>query len=276
MSLNMSFSSREISRYSGHPFALFRFGFGTRIIGYTSSEQPINFNGETYEPIPIERNAITQSGTLDKSNLAIRLPVSTEIVEIFRAYPPSDVVGVTIFQGHIGEDEILAIFVGRVLSAGRKGRIATLNCEPASTMMRRPGLRRHWQYMCPHVLYGTQCRASRPAHTYNGTVESVSTTTVKMVSGWHGPLQRRNFENGIFEWDGPNGIEMRNILRVTDDELLLDGRLRALPAGTPVRLSAGCAHNMADCQNVFNNILNFGGDPWIPVRNPVGFVNHFY
>lgn len=272
----MSFASRETSRHHGQPIALFRFGFGNRIIGYTTSEKPVDFNGETYEPIAIERNAITQSGSLDKSMLNIRLPINSEIAELFRIFPPSDVVGVTIFQGHYDETDFLAVFVGRVLSCGRKGRTATLNCEPASTMMRRPGLRRRWQYACPHVLYGSQCRADRSAHTYVATVESIAAPSLIMSPGWQGPLQTRNFENGMIEWDGANGVEVRNILQVTDDVLLLDGRMRDLSAGSTVRVLPGCAHNMADCQNVFNNILNFGGDPWIPIKNPIGYVNQFY
>lgn len=272
----MTFEARETSRHLGQPIALFRFGYGNKIIGYTTAEQPVDFNGDTYEPIPIERNAITQSGSLDKSMLNIRLPINTDIAELFRVFPPSDVVGVTIFQGHWGDNEFLAVFVGRVLSCGRKKRIATLNCEPATTMMRRPGLRRRWQYECPHVLYGSQCKASRATHTYEAQVAAVAVPTVLLTQGWSGPLEPRKFENGLIEWDGINGIEVRNILRVTGDALLIDGNVIGLSDGAAVRLSPGCAHNMSDCQNVFNNIHNYGGMPWIPLKNPIGSVNQFY
>lgn len=272
----MSFAARETSRHSGQPIALFRFGYGNRIIGYTTSEKAVDFNGETYQPIAIERNAITQSGTLDKATLNIRLPLGTEIAELFRVFPPSDVVGITIFQGHYGESEFLAIFVGRVLSCGRKGRTATLNCEPASTSMRRPGLRRRWQYACPHVLYGTQCKASRDAHTYEATVDSVDKTSITMEPGWSGSLATSAFENGLIQWSGSNGEEVRNILQVNDDTLLVSGRVDGLANGVTVKLLPGCKHTMEDCLQVFNNIHNFGGDPWIPTKNPIGYVNQFY
>jgi len=274
----MTFAGRETSRTLGAPIALFRFGWGDRLLGYTTSEYPITLDGEdlTYQPIPIERNAITSSGNMDKSTLQIRLPVNTEIVDLFRVYPPSEVVGVTIFQGHQGEDEFLAIFVGRVLSSARKGRIASLNCEPAITSMRRPGLRRRFQYACPHVLYGSQCRANRADFTIERQVLSVSGANVTMSPGWQGQWQPTNFQNGLFEWQGPNGTELRNILKADGDILLLSGRLSSLVPGSTVNLSLGCKHNMDDCLGVFNNIHNYGGQPWIPVKNPIGFVNQYY
>jgi hypothetical protein len=33
---------------------------------------------------------------------------------------------------------------------------------------------------------------------------------------------------------------------------------------------------MSDCQDVFNNILNHGGCPWIPLKNPIGNRNQYY
>ena len=272
----MSFSARETSRHLGQPDTLFRFEYGTQTIAYTDAEREIDLEGVTYRPIPIQRNAITSSGTLDKATININLPINTEIAELFRVFPPSDVVGVTIYQSHDGEKQFLAMFVGRVLSCGRKGRVATLACEPASTSIRRPGLRRRWQYGCPHVLYGPQCRASRAAFTYTRTVASVDRAFVTMPSGWQGSNNRSSFENGLIEWDGPNGTEVRNILQVNNDTLTISGRVSGLATGSSVRLSLGCKHTMGDCRVVFNNIQNYGGDPWIPLKNPVGLVNHFY
>lgn len=272
----MSFLTREKSRSLGQPDTLFRFGYGNQITGYTDSEDQIVVDGVTYRPIPIERDAITSSGTLDKARLNIRLPLNTEIVELFRVFPPSDVVGITIFQGHAAESDFLAMFVGRVLSCSRKNRIATLSCEPASTSMRRPGLRRRWQYGCPHVLYGTQCKLVRDNFTFTATVAVVDKTFVTMAPGWQGAHERTSFENGLIEWQGDNGPEVRNILQVDVDTLLISGRIGRLAAGNSVKVSLGCKHTMDDCLGVFNNINNYGGYPWIPLKNPIGFVNHFY
>ena len=42
----------------------------------------------------------------------------------------------------------------------------------------------------------------------------------------------------------------------------------ALAVSDAVTLYPGCARNRETCKNKFNNILNFGGWPWIPLRNP--------
>jgi len=35
-----------------------------------------------------------------------------------------------------------------------------------------------------------------------------------------------------------------------------------------VTLYPGCSHTIADCRDKFNNLVNFGGFPWIPSKNP--------
>jgi hypothetical protein len=42
--------------------------------------------------------------------------------------------------------------------------------------------------------------------------------------------------------------------------------------GSAATLYPGCAHNLSDCQTKFNNLLNYGGFPWIPGdrNNPFG------
>jgi len=33
---------------------------------------------------------------------------------------------------------------------------------------------------------------------------------------------------------------------------------------------------MDDCSFFFDNILNYGGMPWIPHKNPIGLINLYY
>lgn len=275
----MSYDSRERSRTQGEPQTLYRFTYQGEAFRYTDAERPITFEGEVYTPLPIDRGAVTSSGTLDKAQLRIEVPHNCAVSNLFRVFPPSDVVGLTIFQGHDEEPtvEFLAAWVGRVLSGGRKGTLATLTCEPIVTSMRRPGLRRRYQYGCPHVLYGAQCGVDREDFSVDAAITAVNGGTLTFGSGWAGSFVEADFVNGLCQVEMDGVTVLRTILRVDTvlNKITVSGAIPGLVSGLTVTLSLGCNHQMSGCTS-FGNIKNFGGQPWIPKKNPLGFVNQFY
>lgn len=276
----MSFDTYERSRTRGAPDTLYRFTYQTRVFAYTDAEESITFSGTEYQPIPIDRNSLSTSGTLDKSTLRVDLPHDCEVAELFRVFPPSDVVAITVFQGHREDPahQFLAVWTGRVISCSRETTTATVLCEPVSTSMKRPGLRRRYQYGCPHALYGPQCGVNREDFTVEAEVTAVSGATVTFGVGWNGAFAETQFVGGLLEWENADGVtELRTILRVNTgpNSLVVSGKVAGLAEGATVRLSLGCNHLMSGC-NVFANIQNFGGQPWIPKKNPIGFVNNYY
>lgn len=282
----MSFAAREASRSQGAPDTLIRFIHQTTYYAYTDAEEPITHGVDAagqplvYQPIPLSPDSVVASGTLDKSILKIKLPRTTGIAELFRVFPPSDVVTCTMFQGHHGDpdSEFNVVWAGRAISGAHAGSTATLNCEPISTSMRRPGLRRRWQYGCPLPLYGPQCRAVQADFTRTAAPIDVNGVTVTFAAGWNGVFDPARFLDGVMQWTTGAGItEIRAIIRVdvANKRLTVSGRLDSLNAGDTVHISLGCNHQMDGC-DVFANIQNFGGDPWIPKQNPIGFANMFY
>jgi hypothetical protein len=248
--------------------------------GYTDAEQEIVLDNITYAPIPIMRDPISASGTLDKSRLSLRMKRDVEFAELFRVYPPTQPVVLIILQGHLSDpddpDEFLVCWTGRVLSVGREGDECVVSCEPISSSLRRPGLRRHYQLGCPHVLYGDQCRANKAAATTAGVVASISGTYVTLNPGWNGLFSASDFIEGTMEWTVESGIERRKILSISGNTLLLSGLIRDLLVGGGVSTVLGCNHQTSHCSGLHNNILNFGGCPWIPTKNPIGYPSNEY
>lgn len=272
----MSFETIEESRYLGEPVDLYFFRYGTTTsayYAYTDAEEPITLDGIVYKPLPIQRSAINSSGTLDKAAITVDVPTSSDVAELFRIYPPGRSVTLIIRQGHLtdADGEFNVIWSGRVLSSSREDSIASLTCEPLSTAFRRSGLRRCYQYSCPHALYGTLCMASKIAATTLATVYAVSGASVTMDSGWNGAHPVEKYIGGMIAWETPSGTEVRTILRLADggNKLQLSGSTRGLTGGTEVSVILGCEHNMEDCQNLHNNIQNYGGQPWIPLSSPI-------
>lgn len=283
----MSFADFEASRELGDPIQLFKFVYGpgpTDYYAYTDSTTEQTIDGVTYAPVPIERGNIDTNGTLDKTAIKINTDIGTELAEIFRVYPPAYVVSLIIRQGHIGDpdSEFLVIWAGRIVAAQREGGEAVLSGEPISTSLRRPGLRRHYQYGCPHQLYGPQCRADKASKTVSATVASVAGATVTLDSGWEGAFVPAKFLGGLFEWVNDEGLtDRRTILRITGDTLSLSGIAKDVDPADSVDVILGCNHKAyaedgGDCKPLHDNILNYGGDRWIPVKNPIGTYNNYY
>lgn len=269
----MSFAQRETGRHSGSPVDLYYFRYGTTpnaFFAYTNAEQAVIHNNVTYEPIPITRGAVTASGTLDKAALKVTTPINTGVADLFRIYPPAQVITLIIRQGHVDEAEFLVHWSGRVLSSSREGSENELTCEPIGTSMRRSGLRRHYQIGCPHVLYGPRCKVLKSLATIHRNALLVTGNTVDLALGWNGAIAPSKYNGGMLEWDGPNGYEARTILRIQDNvKLFLSGPTNALAPGDPVRVVLGCNHQISDCQSLHANINNFGGQPYIPTKNPI-------
>lgn len=277
----MNFGEVESSRELGEPVNLYRFVYGPEpedVLLYTDAEEPLVFAAyndvpEVYYPRTIARSDLNSSGTTDKSTLVVTMPNTDTLAELFRVYPPSFPVSVVLWQGHAIGDDFALQFTGKVLSCSRDGQTdAVFTCEPSSVSMQRVGLRRNWQYMCPHVLYGAQCRANKEAATI--TVNPASVTGRQVVLPGLLPNQNQ-FAGGLAEWANDAGLrEYRTILKAEDiggaTRLTFSGIARDLETGVDLILSKGCAHNLTACALVHNNVPNYGGQPYIPTKNPLG------
>lgn len=282
----MTFATYEESRDDGGPVQLYLFRYGTEAgeyYSYTSHTDDLTIDhggsvGEvTYTPVPVQRDNITSNGTLDKSALKLNLDIGTDLAELFRVYPPSNVVTLTIYEGHIDDPDgqFVVVWAGRVISAMREGSELSLSGEPVSTQLRRPGLRRNYQYGCPHQLYGPHCMADKESATVTATVASVTGATVTLEPGWEGYYETGKFVRGMLEWT-PAGetTRRRTIIRVTGDTLSLSGVVPDLEASDTVDVVLGCNHKAfaeegGDCLPLHDNIANYGGQKWIPLKNVV-------
>lgn len=272
----------EKSRQRGKPEQSFIFRYGPSVHDYRalttvtedfSATLPV-FGGVNFIATPISMSNIVDTGSRERSSVTVFLPDTDPLIDLFRDYPPSYVVGLTVFEHHAGDDEMRAVWSGRVLSYNSDDYEAELRCEPIQSSMQRPGLRRRWQRSCPHVLYSTACGATTPA--VSATVSLVEAGTLTFPSNW--TADHASFNGGMVEWTLPDGrSERRTILESTSNGVVrLSGVAAGLSNGDAVSIFKGCNHLVTDCENVHNNILNYGGQPNIPVDNPVGIKNIYY
>tara|TARA_Y100000593_G_scaffold83521_2_gene157505 strand:- start:5754 stop:6590 length:837 start_codon:yes stop_codon:yes gene_type:complete len=278
----VSYNEYEVSKDKGLPASLFLIEYGDTddaFFAYTDADETITYDAKSFVPIAIGRDKMEASGNLDKTALTIQLTPKASIVQLYKGQIPSHPIRLTIFQGHVEDGNFQVVWTGRIISIGRKPPWAELTCEPISTAMRKPGLRRHYQYGCPWVLYGPECRALKSVAKVEVVPTDSGDNYVEFGSGWEGAFARNKFLNGYLQWaDSQTGIlQTRTIIAFgsTNDQLVINGSIWGIDDQT-VTAYLGCNHQLSDCENLHNNVINFGGMPWIPKENPTRLANQFY
>lgn len=276
----MSFEPIEKSDDLGSPYELYEFRYGDTdeaVYRYTNLDRDLVADGVTWFARPIRREAYKSSGKTEKTNLSIRLPITTDLAKLFTDFPPTQVVRVIIRAGHVSDPENnrIVVWVGRVLSVAKEENEAVLTCDSTIVSMKRPGLRRNYQYACPYVLYGqgvAACNASMAAATKPAVVAAITGGVVILQGGWQGGIPFVKFSGGMLRWRGATGWEFRTIRTVSDSgDITYIGPVRGLEVGQAIEVILGCNHTMTDCRDLHGNIQNYGGQPWIPTKNPVRY-----
>lgn len=276
-----TFEDQEVSPDSGKPFELYFFVYGpeaTDYYAFTNAVRQIvrpveGYGNVAFVPAPMLREAYKSDGKVDIRNMNIRTPITSDLARLFLDYPPAQTTIVTIYAGHFDQDEgeYPVVWVGKVLSSSRERNEQVLTCSSTIASMKRVGLRRNYQYACPYVLYGPQCKANREAATYAATVAEVNRNSLGLVAGWAPGIPPEKFLGGMLHWTSEMGKEYRQITRITNGLLTFSGPIRDIDVGDTVYLILGCNHKMDDCRATHNNILNYGGQPWIPLKNPIKY-----
>ncbi len=280
----MSYAEIEMLRAEGQPATLFFIQWGTAsssYFAYTDSDIPITFEGITYQPETIGRSSIEASGSLDRKALEIDISPKAGVVRMYADFPPSVKVGLTILQGHVTDlaGEYAAVWTGVIKNINREPPYAKIIGEPLDSIMARPGLRRYYMYGCPHVLYDNRtCRANKMTLRRLLTPTLIGANFVRFASGWEGAVTREKYIGGYIEWtDSQGNTQIRSAIDfgATENEVIV-GNTRNLDAGMQIAFYAGCNRQTSDCRDLHNNIVNYGGQPYIPLENPVDFKNRFY
>lgn len=275
----MTRDALESSLDKGRPVELYEFRYGpddANVYRYTDGDQTVEFGGQDFTPLALKRGRITATGTTDKTSITVNLPVSSPVCELFRVYAPPYPVLLTIRGGHQNDPDadFAVVWTGRVLSCNRMSGQrfqAALTCEMASTSIKRPGLRRNYQFTCPHVFCGAKCGLNAADWQITATVTALTGAGVTFGSGWNGAVDWQKYMGGLLTFLDDAGItNYRTILRSSDGlTLSLSGPTTGMTVGSDVTLLRACNHQLDQCTDDFSNVLNYGGHPWIPLSNPI-------
>lgn len=262
----MTYAAYEQSADSGCPIELYEFIQGTFRWTYTSHSESIVRLGQVYSPAPIVRDSIKQTTDIFKDGLTLTFPRDSEFAAQFLAFSPELPTTVTVYRGHLLDTaaEYVVYWKGRISSSKTSGNTIDLDCESVYTSIRRPGLRACFQLSCRRTLYLRGCNVNRELYAHPGTVLSIANLLNVTVSG-ASLMGDGYYTGGMLK---TKDDVLRFITSHVGDVVTISRPLTTLQGRDDVVLYPGCDHLKETCNNKFNNILNFGGFPWIPTRNP--------
>ncbi len=267
----MTFQTFEISVASGEPILLFDFSVGSAHFRYTTADRTIMYGGNAYAPRAIKRSNPQVGPDVRRQTLTVTAPRDIEVAQLYAVYAPSRDVLLTITNLHFTDPDGQGIvdWIGRVIGPTWKGSTVDIACEPVYTSVQATGLRRRWGVGCPHVLYGQGCTLNAHDFGIGTTLSAASGLTITIPSA--SLPTGLSFLGGFIEWDsGSNYWERRSIDAVADFDttLTLSYGSPQLAPGLIVIVYPGCSKTTANCA-AFGNTLNYGGQPFIPVVNPM-------
>lgn len=265
----MSFESYETSVESSQPVELYTIQLGATFWYYTSGAIAVTIGGTTWEPLAISRTAHEQSQEDQDQQVEVRLPASTAICRYFIASVPGQSVNVTVQRLQVLDvgETLMVMYTGVVQSVSfvDGGEVAVLSIVTAQAAFSKAVPRDVYSSVCNHILFDSRCALSEAAWRVTAEVLAI-VGNVLTIDGLDGEADGY-YQAGFIELTG-SAPDFRVILDHTGEDVTVALPFGTSPLGELVRVYAGCDHSPDTCQSKFDNVINFGGFPFVPTKNP--------
>lgn len=263
----MAFDTQERSVEAGQPIELYDFRLGTESFFWTTNPVAVTYNSLTYEPLEISREALQFSSDTRAEALKISVPASTPLVRRYINSVPGQRATMTITRVHRndGANQLVQMFKGIAQTVGftLNGLKAEIAVVPITAELANSIPRFAFSGVCNHVLYDGACTIAQSLFRYQDVVTGVAGDSITVQglsvkgSGW-----------ATGGYIALSSGEFRQILDHTGDTIRVLLPFPTSPLGQTVEVFAGCDHSINTCSSKFNNVPNFGGFAWVPLRNP--------
>lgn len=269
---------------------LYKISDGNEIYYYNTGNSTITITdlNEIYEPYPVNRDFLEKD--ILQQQLKIYLPILNPIVNKYKIFNPINLINVEIYtiydSNNLPDTNFSDTTTSTFLTMIFKGTIntvdfnydkslATLNCKTFTDKFKSKLPRQYFTASCSYSLYSKECSLIKENFKYSVNLTSYSFTN-----------NRKNFNNvdisnitnlsryirGIFEVNSiTGGIEYSFIINVdnVNNKLILLYPITTSDANiSSINIYEGCDKTLSACK-LKNNIINYGGFPLIPHKNPV-------
>ena len=238
----------------------------------TSAPSDTSYAGETYISTPVKRTRIISKPDLLQNKVQLRLSVHTSLgLQLIRQVNNNLSNRLIIFRGD--NSTYQQIWAGSLTEQSCNNEVAILTYGGGGVALRQLGDRRPFQRRCPFILYDPlTCRATEQFATC--WVTAINPTNDVLLATGLGNYEVGYFTGGVLcpsENYSSDNIGNRFISSHnktgTSDQLRLSTPVE-LSRGDRISVLAGCDRTWQICHSKFDNIINFGGFPYLPLANP--------
>ena len=261
----MIYLSKIHSIAEGQPVDLYQFTLGKdeKIWRYCNADKDLVINGETWTAVAVMDDQADGDG-----RLSVRLPSDNPVARLYRGLPPSHTIKLTVMRLSWGDPEIRIVWIGTIIEANRPDiHMTQLVTAALSETMDNAGLRLTWGRNCPYTLYDTDCKVESARFVVEG-VRIESMDGVSITVGLPTGLPDGWFQAGFIEWVTDGIRDVRAVTVHQNNKLFLMGGTQKLSVGMVIKVYPGCDGRAETCLGKFNNMLNFGGIPNLPIKSP--------
>lgn len=268
---------QEITVESNQPVELYEFTQSGTVTRYTSSEGIVQFGGFDWIPRTLNRSNFGKMTEAEQTELKVKLPTTDALASVFVGIQPAsrmDLIVSRIHENMSPASQIL-MFRGFVTAASFDDEVCTLSLKPFNELFQREMPRQTYQGLCNHVHYDGRCKIIESAapNRFTGTVitqtnsgEVIEISGLSAVADNKSPQQA--FKGGFVRL--LDSSDFRMVLNQQGDFLTLLLPFRNSVLGTDVVVQRGCDRSLTTCREKFDNVINYGGFPHVPIVNPFG------
>lgn len=243
---------------------LYRFDESGIITTFTSGSKEVPYNGEIYTPVSMGRKDIISSKELSKASVKVSITLNNEVAQRWVSTVIDENILLIIYE-KLGNNIPTVIWRGRLVTVKPDTKHINLIFESVFTSLRIPGLRKRFQRSCPYVLYGKGCNLDKANFAVNGAITETNGLILTIPEA---ALNEDGFYSGGVIED--SGGKTRFITNHVGDQITLVRELIGLSLSSDIILHPGCDRIIETCDVKFSNSDNFGGFPFIPIKNPFG------
>jgi uncharacterized phage protein (TIGR02218 family) len=239
------------------------------VVGFTEHIEDIVFDGITYSA----RSGFSPSALRNTNDLAVDNFDVTFLLE-FDGTAEAELIGG--YYDYAQVDVFLINYAdltqGKVqLARGTLGEV-TIGRGQAKAEIR--GLAQELQQdvleltspTCRADLGDARCGVNLAAFTVSGTISSV--TSNKLFSDSSRSEANDYFNGGLLTWtSGDNAqlkMEVKNYTSSSKQFELHQAMPYPIQIGDTYTVYRGCDKSLSACKNIFNNVINFRGEPYLP------------
>lgn len=240
---------------------------GTTLL-LTDHSQKITLNDELYEPEDaFNASARQKQGNLEVRNLDLVGFLSSD--KITQADLRAGVYREAKVTGYLVDwlfpDSVFETLIGYMADIRYDGEQWTAVLTGVSRYLQSQ-VGKVYTRFCSHKLGDAICRVDLDALTETRTVIAIS--KAKLIFAGDGSSANGLFNAGLITWTVGNNAGYKSQVRkytATGDVFELELKtLYAIQVGDEFEVYPGCDKQLGTCKTAFDNVVNFGGFPYIP------------